>query len=189
MKEKAFAAMPTSTLAHRLGTTTHLSPLLQKARRLGVRAPEDLERIALERGLRYFGCAAPPVDGNGTAPVPQPEQFPNEELAIALMSPSLPYSLNRLRMAAAMLGADGISAGKILRLARMERCETVVRHIAECAAAVEPAHRLWRALLQELPVPPPLAPDILPHASRFVAMSGLDRTGRNMRVQWIRPQP
>ena len=41
--------MPTSTLAYRLGTTTHLSPLPQKARRLGVRAPEDLERIALER--------------------------------------------------------------------------------------------------------------------------------------------
>ena len=177
------------TLAHRLGTTAHISPLLQKARQLGVRAPEDLERIALTRGLRYFGCVAPPLEGNDTVPSPQPEQFPNEELAIALMSPSLPYSLNRLRMAAAMLGAAGISPGKILRLARMERCETVVCHIAGCGAAVEPDHPLWQTLLRELPVPPPLGPDILPHPSRFVAMSGLDRTGRNMRVQWIRPQP
>ena len=177
-------------LAYRLGTTAHLSPLMHKAKRLGMRAPEDLEHLALARGLRYFGRLPHAENGRATtsdASLPPPEQFSNEELAITLMSPSLPYSLNRLRMAAAMLGAHGISADIILRLARLERCETIVRHIAECASQVEPAHPLWQTLLHRLPVPPSLPPGTLPHPSRFVAMSGLDRTGRNTRAQWIRP--
>jgi hypothetical protein len=177
-------------LSTRLGTTAHLSPLIHKANRLGLRAPEDLEHLALARGLRYFGRVPQANNESCTesvAPAPNPEQFSNEELAIALMSPTLPYSLNRLRMAAAMLGAHGISAGKILRLARLERCETIVRYIAECASHVEPAHPLWQTLLHGIPASPSLAPDILPHPSRFVAMSGLDRTGRNPRTQWIRP--
>lgn len=178
------------SLAHHMGTTAHLSPLVQKTKRLGVRTPEDLEHIALARGLRYFGRIEPSSDElapKSVMPAMDPEQFSNEELAITLMSPSLPYSLNRLRMAAAMLGAHGISAEKILRLARLERCETIVRYITECASHVEPAHPLWQALLHRLPVPPSLAPDVLPHPSRFVAMSGLDRTGRNPHTQWIRP--
>jgi hypothetical protein len=119
-----------------MGTTAHLSPLVQKTKRLGVRTPEDLQHIALARGLRYFGQINLASDGlRPESPMPalDREHFSNEELAIALMSPSLPYSLTRLRMAAAMLGANGNSAEKILRLARMERCEPIVRHIAECA--------------------------------------------------------
>jgi hypothetical protein len=37
------------TLAERLGTTTHLSPLLHKARRLGL-GPKELELSAIQRG-------------------------------------------------------------------------------------------------------------------------------------------
>lgn len=178
------------TLANRLGTTPHLSPLIHKAKRLGVQVPEDLERIALARGLRYFGqigLASNEHARESAFPALDPALFSNEELAIALMSPSLSYSLNRLRMAAAMLGASGISAGRILRLAQLERCEIIVRHIAECAARVEPDNLVWQTLLKHLPSTPPLLPDTLPHPSRFVALSGLDRTGRNPRVQWIRP--
>ena len=186
-----FFPMPLS-LAHRLGTSAHLSPLVQKAKRLGARKPEDLEHIALARGLRYFG-KIDPTTGELPPETPMlaldPKHFSNEELAITLMSPSLPYSLTRLRMAGAMLGALGISAHQILRLARLERCETIVRHIAECASQVEPHHPLWGLLLEHLPHSPPPAPDILPHPTRFVAMSGLDRTGRSNRMQWIRPTP
>ena len=173
-----------------MGTTAHLSPLVQKTKRLGVRTPEDLQHIALARGLRYFGQINLASDGlRPESPMPalDREHFSNEELAIALMSPSLPYSLTRLRMAAAMLGANGNSAEKILRLARMERCEPIVRHIAECAAQVEPLHPLWQTLLKNLPAQPALRPDALPHPTRFVAMSGLDRSGRNLRAQWVRP--
>lgn len=179
-----------SSLARHMGTTAHLSPLVQKTKRLGVRTPEDLEHIAIARGLRYFGQIMARSDEpvwKPQMPAMDPVLFPNEELAMALMSPALPYSLNRLRMAAAMLGADDISAEKILRLARLERCETIVRHIAECASKVEPDHKLWITLLEHLPAAPALSPDILPHPSRFVAMSGFDRFGKNLRMQWIRP--
>lgn len=182
----------TATLAHRLGTSAHISPLLQKAKRLGVRTPEDLECIAVSRGLRYFGSPDPIPDAHlreTAMPAFDPQRFPNEELAIALMSPSLPYSLTRLRMAGALLGANGVTAQKILRLARLERCETIVRHIAQCAAQVEPRNPFWASLLTHLPLSPPAAPDVLPHLTRFIAMSGLDRTGRANLRQWIRPTP
>lgn len=178
-----------TNLAKRLGTTAHLSPLMQKAKRLGVHTPEDLEHLAIARGLSYFGRIDPASDASNRVPMPDLGHFSNEELAIALLSPSLPYSLNRIRMGAAMLGANDVSAEIVLRLARLERSETIVRHIAESAARVEPDNPLWQTLLRRLPTHQPLAPDILPHPSRFVAMSGLDRSGRNLRMQWIRPIP
>jgi hypothetical protein len=52
------AAMETDTLAAKLGTTTHLSPLLMKARRLGL-GVEDLERLAIQRGCDYYHDGQP----------------------------------------------------------------------------------------------------------------------------------
>lgn len=46
--------MKSETLARRLGATAHVSPLLQKARRLGLATPEDLERLAVRRGCLYY---------------------------------------------------------------------------------------------------------------------------------------
>jgi hypothetical protein len=164
--------------------------LLQKAKRLGVREPADLEKVALARGLRHFGRVALPAD-SASVPLPipadDPDRFTNEELAIALMSPSAPYSLNRLRMAGALLGAAGVSASKILNLARQERCEMVVRHIALQARMVEPENMFWRTLLDGLPESQPVRTDVLPHLTRLVAMSGVTREGRGPLMQWIRP--
>lgn len=176
------------TLAKRLGTSSHLSPLMQKARRLGALSPNHLEEIAIARGLRYFGQPSDLGDQSASKSI-NPTNFTNGELAIALMSPTLPYSLTRLRMAGAMLAAESVTASEILRLARLERCESIVRHIAECAYKVEPLHPLWASLLENLPNISPAPPDILPHPTRFVAMSGIDRTGRSNRIQWIRPTP
>ncbi len=171
-------------LADRLGTTSHLSPLLQKARLLGIGGPRDLENIALSKGLRYYGRPDP---GTTAIPACQTDAFSTEELTIALMSPSAPYSLNRLRMAGALLGTPNISAARILKLARRERCEAIVRHLAEQAIQVEPGNPFWRTLLDGLPELPPVRPDALPHLSRLVAMSGLSRDGLGPRMQWIRP--
>jgi hypothetical protein len=119
--------------------------------------------------------------------LPEPDQFTNEELAIALMSPALPYSLTRLRMAAGMLAARANSTDMLLRLAKQERCEPIVRYISECAAKVEPDDSFWHDLIGNLPPLPRFAPDTLPHPSRFVAMSGIGRSGRQTAVTWIRP--
>jgi len=179
-----------SSLAHRIGVSGHLSPLLQRARRLGAGDVRDLEHIALGRGLRYFGFPENHQDTSldrPALPAGDRSQFSDEELVIALINPAAPYSLTRIRMAAALMAADGISAAKIIRLARQERCESVVRHIARCGNTVEPKNPFWQTLLRNLPDAPPAKPDVLPHISRFVAFSGINRNGRQDTMQWIRP--
>ncbi len=122
-------------------------------------------------------------------PAEDRSRFTDEELAVALINPAAPYSLTRIRMAAAIMAAAGVSAEKIIWLARQERCESVVGHIARCGNAVEPENPFWKALLRELPAKPPSNPDALPHISRFVAFSGINRSGRQHTMQWIRPIP
>jgi hypothetical protein len=182
--------MPTEeapTLAHRIGASVHLSPLLQKARRLGVRDAHDLETIALARGLHYFGLPENSTKSNPLPDLTHCPQFSHEELAIALINPAAPYSLTRIRMAAAIMAADGVSAAQIVRLARQERCASVVVHIARCGNTVEPENPFWISLLRALPDAPTAKPDVLPHISRFVAFSGINRNGRQNTMQWIRP--
>jgi hypothetical protein len=52
--------MPPVTLAHKLGTTPHISPLLMKARRLGLPTGEHREALAVARGVRYYGGGSLP---------------------------------------------------------------------------------------------------------------------------------
>ena len=180
------------TLAKRLGTTAHLSPLLMKARRVGIGMPGDLERLAVRRGLRYYDSHGDSMRSRQTAgDAPSLEalgDFSNEELALALLSLSSPYSLRRMRMGAAMLAAEGNCPERIARLARRERCDVLVRYIAQCGHHVEPDNPFWNTLLDHLqPAAPPTRPDVLPHPTRFVAMSGLSRRGKGLVSQWIRP--
>jgi len=185
--------MPNDTLAHRLGTTAHVSPLLMKARRLGLRVPEDLERLAVRRGCRYYAGGGDLTTVVRETPPPasvkvdEAAPFSNEDLALALLSIELPYSQHRLRLGAAMLAAQGNSALKLARTAMHERCETVVRYIALCGRKVEPKNAFWDELLRRLPVLPMPADDTLPHITRFVAMTGVTRRGRETVMQWIRP--
>jgi hypothetical protein len=185
--------MQSETLAKRLGTTTHLSALLMKARRLGLTTPIDLERLAVSRGLRYYDSQGDSLKGEGalaTIPLCEIDRgLTNEELAIALLSPAAPYSQQRLRMGAAMLAAEGNSPQSIASLALRERCETVVRHIASCGHEVEPENPFWDKLLGLLPASHSvLKPDALPHSTRFVAMTGISRNGVGNLKQWIRPR-
>ena len=179
-----------SSLAYRMGTSAHLSPLLRKVHRLGYTDARDLESLAIQRGLRYFGSLPKneePIAKHHSSSMENSSSLSNEELAIALINPSTPYSLNRIRMAAALIAGEGISPALIIRLAKMERCAPIVKHIAQCGSIVEPANPLWSALADQLPDSPPLKPDVLPHLSRFVAMSGISRHGKQQSMQWIRP--
>jgi hypothetical protein len=78
-------AMNSPTLAQKLGTTTHVSGLLIKAKRHGLNA-EGLERLAIQRGCDYYQEGEPFPPPNVTE-----EAFSNEELAIALLNPALRY--------------------------------------------------------------------------------------------------
>ena len=186
--------METETLARKLGTTTHLSPLLMKARRLGFSTSESLESLAVRRGCRYYDSQG---ELNRLAEEPaeyrvlqraREETLANEELAVALLSIVLPKSQWRLRLGAAMLAATGNSPSRIANLAIQERSEQVVSYIAQCGRRVEPENDFWDKLLALLPNPTyQPAPDVLPHITRFVAMTGVTRQGKQTIMQWIRP--
>ena len=180
-KQSGRGAMETPTLAEELGTTPHLSPQLQKARRLGLGA-EELERLAIQRGCDYYhhGEPLPP------ATISQSE-FSNEQLAIALLNPALRYHPQTIRLGAAMLGARGTDPSAIARLARMERCEAVVCYVAWAGLKYEPGNPFWKELLASLPTMPAPKSGVLPHPTRFIAMTGFTRRGVETVTEWIRP--
>lgn len=171
-----------ATLGAKLGTTVHLSPLLRKARKFGLDA-RGLEQLAIQRGCDYYQG-----DGPVLSRAPSVEEFSDTELALALLSPALRYHPQTLRLGAAMLGADGNVPHEIGYLAKLERCEAVVRYVAECGRRFEPANEFWTDLLKCLPaggVPPKSA--VVPHPTRFVAMTGMTRRGVENVTEWIRP--
>jgi len=75
--------MEAPTLAAKLGTTSHLSPVLRKAHRLGL-GPRELEVLAAQRGCSHYSNGSEPEE-----PLALEEEFSNEELAIALLSTAL----------------------------------------------------------------------------------------------------
>lgn len=178
--------MEKETLAQRLGTTAHMSVLLAKARRLGFDSPERLEDLARRRGLRYYSGPHSIVKEEGGEELAG-DKLSNEELALCLLSICLPYSQQRIRMGAAMLAAEGNSPERIAWLAKQERCERVVHYIASLGSQVEPENSFWSDLLPLLPSFEKPRPDLLPHITRFVAMTGFTRNGRETVMQWIRP--
>jgi hypothetical protein len=179
------------SLAKRLGSVPHLSALLMKARSIGLEEPEDLEKLAVQRGLRYYDSHGDSMTGRSilgdSFPMASKDNFSNEELSLALLSPAAPYSLRRLRMGAAMLAAEENRPEAIARLARRERSESIIRHIAQCGTQAEPDNPFWATLLDILPAAPMTQPDALPHLTRFVAMTGLSRMGNGTLMKWIRP--
>ncbi|MFN0129082.1 MAG: hypothetical protein ACKV19_20615 [Verrucomicrobiales bacterium] len=172
------------SLARRLGTTTHRSLLLHRLGRLGLETPEKLVALAESRGLRYYAStlAAP-----GTADGMPIRAVTDEELAIALLHPSLPWDPQRIRLAAAVLAGPGVRASVIARLAVMERSASVVREIALAGQAEEPDNSFWAALLALLPPTAPVPPGVLPHRSRYMAITGRSRPGTVPLRQWVRP--
>lgn len=172
------------TLAKRLGTSVHLSPLLRKARRLGLACPEDLWALAVQRGCRHYWQGS-----ESAIERVSPSSFSNEELSIALLNPAAPYNPHSIRCGAAMLGATGNDPELVARLAIRERCQVVVRFVAECGQKFEPKNEYWRQLLNLLPDCQPPKQGVMPHPTRFVTMSGYERgIGKKITTQWQRPK-
>ncbi|HEY9174433.1 MAG TPA: hypothetical protein VI136_19290 [Verrucomicrobiae bacterium] len=170
---------PTLTEAPEVGV---VSALLEKARRLGLQLPLDLERLAIMRGCDYYARELPPrVPPLGEVPLS------NTELAIALVVPSLSPAAREIRLAAALLAAPGVQASEVSALASQEGCEDVIRHIALCGRRFEPENLLWPSLLSRLP-DVRFDADRLPHPTRFVEMTGLDRGKVGVFTRWIRPR-
>ena len=172
----------TDTLARRLGTTTHVSGLLCRARALGLSSPRALQTLAVQRGCRHYLQGDEP----GT-PLVSEEQLSNEELAIALLSVALPYDPESVRCGAAMLSAEGNLPERLAWLATLERSVVPVRHVADAGTRYEPTNTFWCELLSKLPAAAAPKPGVLPHSTRFVAMTGFTRSGPGQVTQWLRP--
>ena len=157
------------------------SPLLEKVGRLGLTFPLDLERLAVMRGCDYysreFGPRHPPLSD-----VP----LSNGELAIALVVPLLRPAAREIRLAAALLGAPDVRADEVAALAIQENCVEIVRHVALCGRRFEPESSFWQTLLAQLP-DVMINADRLPHPTRFVEMTGIDRGRIGVSTRWIRP--
>jgi hypothetical protein len=87
-----------------------------------------------------------------------------------------------------MLGAPGNDPHRLARLAVRERSEVPVRYVAEAGRRFEPENPFWEALVAGLPDTPPPRPGVLPHPTRFVAMTGFTRKGPGLVVEWLRPR-
>jgi hypothetical protein len=173
-------------LATRLGITAHQSLLLHRLRGRGLDTPEKLAALAESRGLDYYA---------GTRPAPIPSatltaaDVTTEELAIALLHPCLPWEPQRIRLAAALLAAPEVRASTVARLAIMERCAAVVREIARAGQTEEPSNSFWPSLLDLLPPGPSVPSGVLPHRSRYMAITGRARPGTIPARKWVRPIP
>lgn len=81
--------------------------------------------------------------------------------------PSLRPPVGALRRATA--GSGEISPAGLARLAQMERCGAVIRHIAVAAAKFDRGREdFWTEVLGLLPNGGPPPAGVLPHASRFM---------------------
>ena len=158
------------------------SPLLDKAQRLGLSLPLDLERLAVMRGCDYYGREL------GSRKLPLGEvALSNTELAIALIVPALGPAAREIRLAAALLGAPEAQAEEAAALAIEENCADVVRYIAVCGGRFEPENPFWQVLLNHLPEAK-MDADKWPHPTRFVEMTGIDRGKVGVVTRWIRPR-
>lgn len=158
------------------------SRLWAKAQRLGLRLPVDLERLAIARGCDYYERELPP-----RIPPLGEVALSNAELAIALIAASRSPNAREIRLAAALLGAPGVSADEVATLAIEEKCADVVCHIANSGHRFESNNPFWTAVLALLPNVQVDA-DKLPHPTRFVEMTGIDRGRVGRFTRWIRPR-
>jgi hypothetical protein len=144
---------------------------------------EGLERLAIQRGCTYYSQGEPlPSEATETL------KFSNEELAVALLNVALRYHPQTLRLGAAMLGAEDNDPHLIAYLAKIERSERIVRYVAQAGQRFEPNNGYWRDLLNLLPVTPAPDSSVVPHPTRFVAMTGITRGKVETVTQWIRPR-
>ena len=169
------------TLAHKLGETLHISPLLRRVIQSSgsmERVGEWLLKVAVDRGARHykrdFDPDLPPDDSS----------LSDEEVGVALCLGHLPDRPVFIRAASQLLSSPKTDVRKLARLAAMERCEPVLAHIADAAARFAPTIEPWaslRPMLRRRKTPPE---DALPHWSRFVSMTGVTEKG-GPQVDWL----
>lgn len=173
-----------NTLARLLGSTSHLSPLFRRIEKaIGDEDPATcLKGLAVKRGCRHYRGSFK----EGRVPTTATE-LTNEEIAVGLCLGQLSYDPLNIRVAAELLSAETCVPETITRLARQERCETVIGYIAACGQRVEPNNPKWKSILDGLGTVQAPPAGQLPHWSRFVSMTGIT-PGGGSHTEWLRPK-
>ena len=181
-----------TTLAEKLGMPRHHSLLLRKAREVGLLDTSALIGLAVARGCQHYRGGPEPMPAMPLSRA----AFSDEELAIALLSPCLPYNSRAVRVGAQMLGSRINQPRRLALLARKERAETVVQYIAAAGQRTEPQESFWRELLMALSptasLRAPIWAGVLPHPSRFYMETGRTdpsnpATRGGAQRTWLRP--
>lgn len=136
----------------------------------------------MARGCDYYGRGV----ASGLAPLGE-VPISTTELAIALILPGLHPAAREIRLAAALLGAIDVDADEAAALAVREKCAEIVGHIALCGRWFEPENLFWQSLFNQLPEVR-IDTDRLPHPTRFVEMTGIDRGKVGLFTRWTRPR-
>jgi hypothetical protein len=178
-----FGPVKDVTLGDKLGLASKTSPLLEKAKAMGLSSGESLEALGVGRGCSHYS-----IPGKDAAPDIPESAFGNEELAIALLSPELPYSPRGIRIAACMMGSVGNQPVSLVELAIKERAIEPVRYIATSALTFEPENSFWHEILELLPPCRLSEVGVMPHPTRFVSMTGMTRNGVEKVTVWLRPR-
>jgi hypothetical protein len=170
------------SMAQRLGETAHCSPLLRKARRLGVSSTSQLIQLAAGRGCRHYAGIFDEVVSD-----PGLDVLRNEELVVLLLLGEQPFEPFAVRCAAQLLNA--CDAAHLAGLAKRERVNRVLAYIADAGSAQNPENaEFWRDLRRLLGATKPIPPGRLPHWTRFVAQTGITRQGPG-RTVWLQASP
>ncbi len=171
-----------TTLAQQIGESTHCSPLLRKARRLGLADLTFALCLATARGAHHYASVFPPTpDDPGLA------IFSDEELVVLLLLGEHPFEPFAIRCAAPLVSLCDLP--RLARLAKQERTTRPLAHIARAGCAHDPDQTgRWRTLLHLLDHPPVVSAGRLPHWSRFVSHTGVTRHGPP-RTDWLHARP
>ncbi|MSU49811.1 MAG: hypothetical protein EXS37_12130 [Opitutus sp.] len=170
------------TLARRLGETIVHSPLWYRAHALGLQENRDLLALAVQRGARHYAglAAAAGVPPIGT------DVLPNEELIVLLLHGRNSFEPFLIRAAAELIRHRSIDATRLALASKRGRCQRVLAYIAKVGMIRDAAGAVfWNALLAALGPQRSVPAGVLPHWSRFVALQGMDRTGRDRGGRWI----
>src|SRR5512133_4262569 len=143
LKEQA----STPTLAHELGDTSRVSGLVIRLARLsgaGERLPEWLLKTAAERGAKHYQR-----DFDPSLPPDNPA-ISDEEIGIALCLGQMPYDPWFIRAAAQLLSSSRVNPQLLVRLAKMERVEPVLIHLAAACERTGETSEPWATFWQQL---------------------------------------
>ena len=172
------------TLAQTLGSTTPVSVLLRKARRLGLRSVDSLVELAISRGCRHYSSGPATI-----ATPPSQQELGDDELTILLIIGENAYDPVAIRCAGQLARSPRVDPLELVRLAVMEKAERVLAHIARAGIAHDAeGGPFWKTVLDRLPNTPPRNEPNLPHWTRFVSMPGRQRSGI-VPPRWLVPCP